>query len=315
MADTTTMRAVVLDGYGPPGVLHPTTVPIPAPGRDEVLVAVHTATVNAIDWKTRAGQGVPVKDFPAVLGWDIAGTVTATGPGVTSPEPGDRVFGMLRFPELANGYAEYVVAPVADVAVLADGVEPPDAVGPMVALTAWDALFQQARLQSGQRVLVHGAAGGVGHVAVQLARWAGADVTGTGSARNHEFLRGLGAGSVVDYTTTPLETVATGMDVVLDTRGGEDFHRLLDTLRPGGVIVTLLGEQQGQVAAAQARGVRAGYTYVAPDGAVLGRIADLVRRRELMFHIDARYPLDGAAEAHAVGEGGHVRGLLTLDVS
>ena len=308
------MRAAVMDRFGPPDVLRVTELPVPEPGHGEVLVAVHAAAVNAIDWKTRAGRGVPVERFPAVLGWDISGTVVASGPGTSRLRQGDEVFGMLRFPQLAGAYAEYVAAPEAELARKPASIGHREVAGAMVALTAWETLFEHAGLEPGQRVLVHGAAGGVGHVAVQLARWADAEVIGTASARNREFLLGLGAREVVDYTVTPLEDAVRDVDVVVDTRGGEDFYRLLGVLRPGGVIVTILGEHSGQGAAAKARGARVGFTRVGPNGATLARLGELLGDGRLRINLDRAFPLDSVAEAHAVGDRGHVRGLLVLDV-
>jgi NADPH:quinone reductase-like Zn-dependent oxidoreductase len=314
MPGQTTMRTVVMDRFGPPDVLHVTRVPVPEPGHGEVLVAVHAAAVNAIDWKTRAGRGVPVESFPAVLGWDISGTVVATGPGTSRLQVADEVFGMLRFPELAGGYAEYVAAPEDELARKPATIAHRTAAGAMVALTAWETLFEQAGLVAGQRVLVHGAAGGVGHIAVQLAGWAGAAVIATASVRNRAFLLGLGAHEIVDYTTTRVEDAVRDVDVVVDTRGGVDFVRLLGTLRPGGIIVTILGHDLSQDEAVEARGVRAGFTYVAPNAATLDRVGELIAAGSLRIHPDRAFPLERVADAHAVGEGGHVRGLLLLEL-
>lgn len=309
------MRAAVVDRYGSPEEFRLERLPTPQPRQGEVLVEVRAAGINAIDWKTRAGFGVPIPRFPAVLGWDVSGVVAATGRGASRFGVGDEVFGLVRFPEPAGAYAEYVVAPEEELAPKPSGVDHRAAVGCMVALTAWDALFEQAGLERGQRVLVHGAAGGVGHVAVQLAHDAGAEVIGTASARNREFVLRLGADAVVDYTTTRLEESAKDVDVVVDTRSGEDFLRLLETLRPGGTIVTLLGEQDGQAAAAERRGVRLAYTYVAPDGRTLSGLSELMRQRRLRINVDRSFPLEDLHTAHTIGEQGHVRGLLVLDVS
>lgn len=315
MPDNGSMRAVVIDAIGPPDRLRITEVPMPVPGQGEVLVRVRAAGVNAIDWATRAGDGVPIEGFPAVLGWDVSGTVVATGPGVTAFGDGDDVFGMPRFPALAGCYAEYVTAPETELAHRPATVDNRTAAGAaMVALTAWQSLFEHAELAAGRRVLVHGAAGGVGHVAVQLAKLAGAEVVATASGHNHDFLRELGADDVVDYTRWRPANVVSGMDVVLDPRGGDDFVDLIGVLRPGGVIVTLKGEQPGYREHAAAGGVRAAFTYVHPDGPALDRMARLLADGSLRIAVDRAFPLADAAAAHALGEQGHVRGRLVLDV-
>jgi NADPH:quinone reductase-like Zn-dependent oxidoreductase len=307
------MRAVVIEQFGPPDVLQARDLPVPSPGDGEVLVRVHAAGINAIDWFTRAGTGVAVTAFPAVLGWDIAGTVADSAPGLPA---GTGVFGLARFPELAGGYAEYAAVPATALTIKPDNVDYATAAGaPMVALTAWQTVFQHGQVAAGQRVLVHGAAGGVGHIAVQLAASAGAHVIATASTRNHDFVTGLGAREVIDYTTEPVEAVVRNADVAVDPIGGETAVRLLDTLRPGGILVTLKGKDPGLEGAATARGLRLGYTYVAPDGETLAKVAELLGDGRLRIGIERVLPLDRAAEAHAIGERGHVRGRLVLDTS
>jgi NADPH:quinone reductase-like Zn-dependent oxidoreductase len=306
---TNTMRAAVIDAYGPADTFRLTDLPVPVPGDGEVLIRVHAAGLNAIDWASRAGQGVGVSAFPAVLGWDLSGTVVA------GPRAGDEVFGMPRFPALAGAYAEYVVAPADQVVRKPDHIDHRTAAAaPMVGITAWQTLFRHGGLTRGQRVLVHGAAGGVGHVAVQLAVDAGAEVVGTASARNHDFVAGLGAKQVVDYATERVEDVVRDIDLVVDTRGGAGSLRLLDVLRPGGIIVTLKGQDEKLDAAARDRGLRTGYTYVSPDAEALADIARQLADGRLQIVLEQAFPLARVAAAHAVGEAGHVRGRLVLDV-
>lgn len=308
------MRAVVMCSYGPPDVLRMAEMPVPEPRRGEVLVRTDAVGVNAIDWKTRAGHGVRVPTFPGVLGWDIAGTVVSAAPDVTVLSIGDEVYGMPRFPALAGGYAEYVAAPAADMARIPPEIGRHAAAGtPMVALTVWQALFEQAGVRPGQRVLVHGAAGGTGHVAVQLANAAGAEVTGTASARSRDFLLALGAHQVVGYDDGQIEKLGRQFDVTLDTRGGPDFIRLIGTVRPGGVLVTLVGEGTGDREAARSADVRPEFTYVAPDGAVLARAGQFIAAHNIRVSVAQVLPLEEAARAHATGEAGHVRGRLVLE--
>ncbi|WP_250907733.1 NADP-dependent oxidoreductase [Nonomuraea sp. NEAU-A123] len=309
-----TTRAAIIDGYGPPKALRIGRVPLPEPGQGEVQVGVHAAGINAIDWQTRADRGVPLSGFPAVLGWDISGTVTHTGPGVTTMKAGDQVFGMPNFPGLAGGYADHVTASADSLAIKPEGVTHHSAAGtPMAALTAWQALFDLGGLSSGQRVLIQGAAGGVGHIAVQLAANAGAEVIGTASTGNHAFVEGLGAHEVLDYSAAPVEKAVHDVDVVVDPRGGQEALRLLDVLRPGGILVTLKGDDARLTEAARARGLRVGFVYVAPDGAGLANLAALMAEGRLRIAVENVLPLDKAADAHMIGETGHVRGRLVLD--
>ncbi|HEX6352536.1 NADP-dependent oxidoreductase [Actinophytocola sp.] len=315
MTATETMRAAVIDRFGPPEVLHMTEVPKPRPGDGEVLVAVRAAGVNAIDWLIRAG--ISPAEFPLVIGWDVSGTVVATGPHVTGLREGDDVFGMLRFPSPAGCYAEYVAAPAAELAIKPDNIDHlTAAAAPMAGITAWQALFRQGEIAQGQRVLVHSAAGGVGHVAVQLAKLAGAaEVIGTASARNHDFLTGLGADRVIDYTSERISEVVSDLDLVVDPRGGADFFELLEVVRPGGVIVTLKGKQQGYENALAERGVRDGYVYVTPDREALTEVTRYLAEGRLNIAIDRVLPLDDVVKAHTFGEQGHVRGRIVLEVS
>lgn len=213
---------------------------------------------------------------------------------------------------LAGTYAEFVTALETELAPRPAGLSPVAAAGTMCALTAWKSLFDHGGLQAGQRVLVHGGAGGVGHVAVELARSVDAEVIATASPRNADFLHDLGAAEVVDYGSTDLEKAATDVDLVLDTRGGQDFHRLRPTLGPGATIVTLLGEAPDQRTAATARDVRVAQTCVAPHKARLAKLGAAIGDGRARLNVDATFTLDQAAAAHELGEQGHVRGLLAL---
>lgn len=309
------MRAVRIHRYGGPEVLTLEDVPRPVPGPGELLVRAMAAAVNPVDWKTRKGQGSARRwdgdRFPLILGWDVSGVVESLGAGVERFAPGDEVFGLVRFPEPGSCYAEHVAVPADHV------VAKPAALGhshaaalPLVALTAWQALFDTARLGAGETVLVHAAAGGVGHVAVQLARWKGARVVGTASAPNHDLVRSLGADEVVDYTTTRFEDVAHGVDVVLDPVGGDVLERSLDVLRPGGRLVSLVADPDAERAAG--RGVEASRILVHPDAAQLADVAALVEAGALLPVVGAELSLAEAAEAHRLGEQGHNRGKTVL---
>jgi NADPH:quinone reductase-like Zn-dependent oxidoreductase len=268
------MQAMIIDRFGGPDVLHLSERPKPEPNPGEVLIRTHCAGVNYIDALTRTGSGVAVEHFPAILGWDLSGTVVALGAGVTRFREGDAVFGMPRFPALAEAYAEYVAAPAHELAHKPASVDDETAASvPMTALTAWLALFTLGNLRAGQRVFVHGASGGVGHVAVQLARDADAEVIGAASAAHHNFVVSLGASQVVDYAEGAIERAARDVDLALDHRGGDDFVRLVGVVRPGGAIVTLKGSHAAGEEAAAAKGVRVERVFVQPNAEVLEHIA------------------------------------------
>ncbi|MFE0106266.1 NADP-dependent oxidoreductase [Streptomyces sp. NPDC059009] len=312
------MRAIAAPSWGAPDVLTPVEVDRPEPGLTEILVRVHAAGVNPVDWKIRAhGTIVPWEPQTPILGYDVSGTVEAVGPGVTLFAPGDEVFGMPRFPEQASAYAEYVTAPARRF------VRKPEALGhveaaalPLAALTAWQSLVDTAQLRSGQRVLIHAAAGGVGHLAVQIAKARGAYVIGTARADKHAFLKGLGADELIDYTTTDFATAVRDVDVVLDGIGGDYGDRSLPLVRPGGHLVTLPSpDDLPSARAAAERGVHLGWTVVEPDSAGLQAVARLVEEGKLRVEIDAVLPLEEAAQAHARGEEGRTRGKIVLRVS
>ncbi|MEW9553388.1 NADP-dependent oxidoreductase [Nonomuraea sp. NPDC050783] len=307
------MTAVIFDGYGGSDVLRVARVPRPEPGPGEVQVRMAVAGVNPADWKTRQGLNAAyVPRFPAILGWDVAGTVTATGFGVHAFAVGDRVFGMPAFPRLAGAYAEYVTAHVNDLAALPDRVPFRAAGGaPLAALTAWQALFTAGSLKAGQKVLVNAAAGGVGHVAVQLARWAGAEVVGVASAGHHPFVEGLGAARVLDRARDlAAQAGADKVDLVVDTHGGAEAG-LAALLRPRGTFVSIVSAQLGHL---RERGFRTRTVLVHPEGRQLARIAELLAAGDLTIAVDKGFPLGRAAAAHAHAERGRTRGKVILEM-
>jgi NADPH:quinone reductase-like Zn-dependent oxidoreductase len=310
------MRAVVLDRYGPAELLMVAGRTVPEPLPTEVRVKVAAAGVNPVDWKTREGAGMAavLGRPPLVLGWDVAGVVDAVGPGVTRFAVGDRVLGMPWFPRQAGAYAEFVTAPSRHFARVPDGMRDTEAAGlPLAGLTAWQALVDIARVRSGQRVLVHAAAGGVGHLAVQIARHLGAYVIGTASSRKHRTLAELGVHEAINYRGTAFEKVVEPVDVVLDLIGGEVATRSLDALRPGGLLVSLpSGAAADAIAVAPTRGLRATGMLVEPDGHGLEALAGLVAEGVLRVLVEEAFPLERATEAHRVGERGGTTGKLVL---
>jgi NADPH:quinone reductase-like Zn-dependent oxidoreductase len=313
------MRAVVQHSFGGSDVLQIADAPRPEPLPTEVLVRVHAAGVNPVDWKTRGGGGVAgvLGAPPFILGWDVSGVVERTGFGVTTLKPGDEVYGMPWFPRAAGGYAEYVTAPARQFARKPATVGHEEAAAvPLAALTAWQALVDTAHVASGQRVLIHAAAGGVGHFAVQFARHLGAYVIGTASAGRHDWLAGLGADELVDYTTDRFEEVVKDVDVVIDLVGdGHDdtTTRSLSVLRPGGLLVAIpSGISPDLLHAAHARGLRASAFLVEPDGPALTRIGELIDAGDVLVEVEEVFPLEQAGSAHARGETGRTRGKLVL---
>ncbi len=322
LADTdralATMRAVSQDRPGAPDVLKVIETTRPQPGWGEILVRVHAAGVNPADWKTRERGAFPIGAKPPfILGFDVSGVVEEIGEGVTLFRPGDKVFGMPRFPHLAGAYAEYVAAPARHFAPHPQGVDHVQAAAlPLASLTAWQALVDTARVRPGQRVLIHAAAGGVGHLAVQIAKARGAHVIGTAGAAKHDLLRSLGADELIDYRTRDFAEVVRDVDVVIDSIAGPYWARSLRTLRPGGTLISLLPlDDTFPHEEAEAAGVRTMFMLVEPDQAGLREISALVEDGRLRVIADAVFPLEEAAAAHTLGETGHSTGKIVLTVT
>jgi NADPH:quinone reductase-like Zn-dependent oxidoreductase len=308
------MKAVRFHAYGGPDVLVLEEVLRPQPEADEVLIRVQGAGVNPLDWKVRAGH---VKEWlqhhlPLIPGWDVSGVVDAVGEGVTAFKSGDGVYGMLNF-KLDGAYAEYVVAKAQDLASPPKSIDRVQAGAvPLAALTAWQALFNVAGLASGQSVLIHAAAGGVGHFAVQFAKWKGARVIGTASAANAGFLRDLGAAEAIDYKATRFEEAVREVDVVLDTLGGDIQRRSWQILKKEGILVATLGISSPEVA--RQHQVRGEGVMVQPDSAQLAEIASLIDAGTVNPVITVVLPLAEAAQAHELSQSGHTRGKIVLQV-
>lgn len=317
--EAATMRAIRQDTHGPPEVLKEVELPRPAPGPSQVLVAVRAAGVNPTDWWNRA-RAMTVDRLPLVLGWDVSGVVEAVGIGVTLFKPGDEVFGMLPYPHGVGSHAEYVTAPARAFAHKPAGIDHVQAGAlPLAALTAYQALVDTADVQPGQRVLIHAAAGGVGHLAVQIAKSRGAYVIGTASAAKHDFLRSLGADEAIDYRTVDFAEAAKDIDVVLDSISLDAAARArsLAVLRPGGTLVSILpvaSVDPDELADIAERGIRFETLLVEADRAGMQAIADLVETGALRAHIEAALPLAEAAKAHALGETGRTTGKIVLTV-
>jgi NADPH:quinone reductase-like Zn-dependent oxidoreductase len=315
MSTVNTMRAISQDVLGGPEVLKVVEVERPAPRPNEVLVRVRAAGVNPTDWKHRATGGF-LGEPPFVLGWDVSGVVEETGIGVALFKPGDEVFGMLPYPYGHGSHAEYLSVPARALAHKPAAVDHTQAGAlPLVSLTAWQALVETAEVRPGQRVLIHAAAGGVGHVAVQIAKARGAYVIGTASAGKHGVLRELGVDEPIDYRETDFAEAVRDVDVVLDTIGGDYVPRSLRTLRAGGILVTILARGSKDLPPeAEKLGVRTAKLLVDADHHGMTEIAALVEAGRLRATIAGTFPLADAAEAHALGETGRTTGKLVLVV-
>ena len=311
------MKAVRVHKYGGPEVLRFEDVPRPTPGSGELLVKVHAASVNPIDWKIRAGY---MKDYiplplPFIPGWDVSGVVEAVGPGVTKFKKGDEVYA--RSDLAAHGYgsyAEYVEVKETETALKPRAVDHVHAAAiPVAAVAAWRALFDGAGLKKGQKVLIHGSAGGVGGFAVQLAKWKGAQVIGTASSKNQGFVRELGADETIDYEKTRFEDVVHDADVVLDTIGGDTQKRSWSVLKKGGILVSLVGPPSAEEAAKH--GVRSAFLSAQGGTSVLTELAKLVDSGKIRLIVEKVLPLSEARQAHELSESGHARGKIVLKVA
>lgn len=311
---TQTMKAVRIHSWGGPEVMRLEDAPLPVLAEGEVLVRVVAAAINPVDWKIREGY---LKDMlphrlPLILGWDVSGVVAAVAPGVSDFQVGDAVYSR---PDISRdgAYAEYIAVRANEVAPKPASLDHAHAAAvPLAALTAWQALFENANLQAGQSVLIHAAAGGVGTYAVQLAKGRGARVIATASAANHDYLRALGADQVIDYRSQRFEE-AGPVDVVFDTVGGETQERSWSVVKPGGALVSIVAppsEDAGRKANA-----RALFTFVQPNAPQLREIAALIDAGKVKVTVEARYPLADAVEALERVRQGHTRGKIVLEVA
>jgi NADPH:quinone reductase-like Zn-dependent oxidoreductase len=300
------MQAVVMHETGDPDVLRYEEAERPEPGDGEVLIKVRAAAVNPMDWKYR--RGFVDKQLPAVLGIDVSGTIEESR--AEGFAEGDEVFGFAA----SGGYAQFVTAPAALITKKPAGVSHEQAAAiPVAGLTAWQALFDRGGLESGQTALIAGAAGGVGHFAVQFAKHAGARAIGTGSSPNRDFVLGLGAEEYVDYTEQDVADAVSGVDVAFDTVGGETTQSLVPTVREGGILVTIAGAPPTE--AAQDRGVRAELLVMSPSTEQLARIADQVAAGDVRVELAEVIPLTAVQRAHELSESGHTRGKIVLTVA
>lgn len=315
------MKAMVIDSFGGADKLHWADVPTPTAGPGEVLIKLAAASINPVEWKIREGylaKAFP-HHFPLILGWDAAGTIAAVGPGVHGFHPGDTVYAYARKPEVQWGtYAEFVALDARAVAFAPRGLSvEASAALPLVGLTSWQVLFDEAKLEAGQTVLIHAGAGGIGSLAIQLAKAKNARVVTTARAENHAYVKGLGADIVIDYAAEPFapavrRAVPEGVDVVFDTMGGQTQADSWDVLKAGGILVSIV--DRPDAAAAAAKGLRAAYVFVSPNGEQLRDLAALVEAGKVKPPIIEILPLAEAAAAQERSRAHHVRGKIVLKI-
>jgi NADPH:quinone reductase-like Zn-dependent oxidoreductase len=309
---TQTMRVIHIHNYGGPEQLKLEEKPRPEPQAGEVLLRVHAAGVNPLDWKIRQGlmkDFMPVT-FPYTPGIEVAGVVEDIGSGVTAFEIGQAVFGQ----SARGAYAEYIAVSVESLALKPETLRFAEAAAvPVGATAAWRALFEYGGLQAGQQVLIQGAAGGVGLFAVQFAKWKGAQVIGTASTANLEFVRGLGADTVVDYTTTPVESVVQDVDLVLDGVGAGTLSSSLAVLKSGGTLISLAGPPSQEQA--KARGVRATMIRSQPSRELLQTFTRLIDEGRIKVTAGKTFPLSEVQQTHEYGQSGHGRGRIVLQIA
>lgn len=299
------MKAIQIREYGDESVLRYTDVDKPKPQTDEILVKIHAASVNSVDWKIRDGKYS--MELPLILGADFAGVVEDTGEDIKKFKPKDAVYGKI----LLGCYAEYVIVKENELSRKPHNLDFIQAASiPMGALTAWQAIFDAANLQKGDKILIHAASGGVGSMAVQLAKAKGAHVIGTASARNREFVQKLGADEFIDYTSKNFEDVVSDADVVFDTVGGDTLARSYKALKKGGFLVTIVEKPSQELA--KEHGVEARHIASQPNPDQLGKITELVEKGKIRTHIERIFPLSEAAEAHKLSKQGHTRGKMVL---
>ena len=309
------MKAVVIHEYGGPEVLKLEERPEPPLRPEDVLIKVYATSINPVDWKIREGawkERAP-RDFPTILGWDVSGVIVKAGENVKNFKVGDEVYAR---PNVAREgtYAEFVAVDFKEIAFKPKTIDHLKAASiPLAGLTAWQGLFDHGKLEAGQKVLIQGAAGGVGTLAVQLAKWKGAHVICTASPSNADFLKELGADEVIDYHKENFEKDLKDIDVVFDTIGGETQKKLLEMLKPGGILVSTVGLTDPDLI--KKKGLK-GEQYMAqsyPDN--LEKMAGLIDEGKLKPVIFKVFPLEEVAEAHKLSEEGHTRGKIVISVA
>jgi NADPH:quinone reductase-like Zn-dependent oxidoreductase len=308
------MKAVQIHTFGGREVLELNNIDIPEAKQGEVLIKIHAASVNPVDWKIRQGYLQPLLNhaLPLTLGWDVSGEVVAVGGGVIHLKVGDEVYSR---PNIANNgsYAEYMTASAEEVALKPKNLTWQEAAGvPLAGLTAWQGLYELAKLEAGEQVLIHGGSGAVGQFAIQLAKLRGATVYTTTSARNTDMVLSLGVDHAIDYQQVDFSELRD-MDVVLDTIGGEVQDKSWKTIKPGGRLLSIV--QTPDEAVAASHGVTASFYFIEPDRSQLEEMARLADAGKLIVNIDSEFSLDQVADAHERSESGRAQGKIIINVA
>lgn len=308
------MKAIVIENYGEIQELHEKEMPKPVPAENQVLIEMHATSINPIDWKIRRGylkEMIPF-EFPIILGWDAAGIVTEIGSSVTSFKKGDRVFA--RPDTTPRGtYAEYIVTEEDLVVKMPDNINFEEAASiPLTGLTAWQCLVDFSEIKSGDKVLIHAGAGGVGSLAIQIAKNFGAYVASTASEKNQSFLESLGVDEFIDYKKTDFETVLSDYDIVLDTMGEDIQEKSFNVLKQGGKLVSIVSEPDKK--RAESLGIKADFLMLEPDGKELQKIAELLENHRLKPIVGSVYPFSekGLQDAHTLSESHHAKGKIVI---
>jgi NADPH:quinone reductase len=312
------MKIAQIHEFGPPSVIQIVNSNTPQPSDDELLIKIHAAGVNPIDGKIREGSSFvaqSLKDqLPICLGYDLCGEVVQCGARISQLQPGQRVVGSVGRHLSPSAYSEYVVAKIHEVLPIPDGLDAVTAAAlPIAGLTAWQAIHKHGKLQKGERILIHAGAGGVGHLAVQLARIHGAEVWTTASPRHHEFLQKLGMEHIIDYRETDFETVIQDVDLVIDLVGGETGVRSFDVLKAGGRIVTVPTITRDDILEKAAeRQITATGMLAEINLSDLSRLVNMVATQEIQLAIGETYPFSDVVLAHESLEKKNTEGKIVL---
>lgn len=312
------MKAIEIKSFGSPDHLQSASVPLPVIKPDEVLILVKSVSINPVDAKIRQGiklVGRAPDPLPLILGWDLSGIITGVGDAVKDFKTGDEVFAMINYPGLGQAYAEFVAAKADQLAIKPAGVSFEDAAAATLsALTAWQALTANQHIERGSKVLIHAASGGVGHFAVQMAKYLGAYVIATSSAANRDFVLSLGADEHIDYQSQSLEKVTGNLDFILDPLGGKNTEISLDLIKDGGTGVSIVfGFTPELMEKARQRKVNAYNIQVKPNGVQMNVIADLLRKGHIRSHVTNKFNIDQMSEAHTLLESGRSTGKIVLN--
>lgn len=311
------MKAIILKAFGSIDNFSVEELPLPSIQDNEVLIAVKAASINPVDMKTRSGKALAGRlkeENPIILGWDISGVVDKVGADVKDFKVGDAVFGMVNFPGHGKAYAEYVAAPVAHLALKPANISHEEAAAAtLAALTAWQAFNTYIKIQPGNRVLIHAAAGGVGHFAVQIAKYFGAYVIGTASVANKDFVLSLGADEHFDYKAHPFEEAISDIDIVLDTIGADNIERSFEVVRKGGTVITLPSNtSEGIVEKARALSINGFHFMVQSNGEDMKQVAALLEKGIIKAHVSAVYSFEEIGKAHQQIETGSTKGKIVI---